>query len=341
MKVLFLCSSRNCAHDYGGDFLIQGAYSHLGADNVFEFPEMRHLHLGSTEHRDECQIDSDAWLPLKQLTPDGWLQFIRHKCNEGAFDAVVLTSAHGTEFSVGQLINCIPASTPIVGLHYADTQESTRPLMEAMLGRKLAAYHHREKPPADAEPIWFSQPRSRVRAVEHKPRWGKHVFYHGTDHGWPSGNPRQRLAASLAEHLAPAELDILITANQHSRLTPEMYRERLWESPLSVVWNSNVDERFPVWDSNRFWESLALGCCLVAERPMYATPPGLDGGVVWIDSPEEAGERCRWLLDHPLDAFAIARAGQSAFVRLHTSESRMRRILSGVVKVPSATWDEA
>lgn len=325
MLVLLVCSSNPHAHDYGVDFLIQGFYGLLGASAVVEWPEKPNLHLEPLQERDACQIDSDAWLPRKGVN----LGIARRAASTA--DMVVLTSPYGIEEPLAAVLSEIPSTTPIWGLWYGDAQESVRETYEhKLLHRPLTRYGHRERPPADAVPLFLSQPLSRVRPVAYKPTHEPHVFYHTSFHGWPPGNPRERLARSIQHALPQAQARVFMTNTQsgEGRLSPELYRERLWESAISVVWNSNVEVKFPVWDSNRLWESMALGCALVAERPMYAVPPHLSECVVWIDDPREGGEQCRRLLqDHLAER---QKRTQETFVRHHASERRAAQLLAEV-----------
>src|ERR1035437_2214937 len=136
MRVLFLCDSRDHPHCYGTDFLIQGAYNVLGAEDVIELPEKPNLHLPLLSGRDECQIDSDAWLPSKGTLSRDTIR---------AVDLVIITTAYGLlDEAVREGRD---RDVPVVGLHYDDEPTDTRTWIEVMIGRKLAAYWHRETPP--------------------------------------------------------------------------------------------------------------------------------------------------------------------------------------------------
>ncbi len=317
-RVLFICDSRPCAHDYGADFLIQGAYALLGADNVIEYPEKPNLHLNPLQGRDACQIDSDAWLPAKGLPAET----IRSMATVGEFDLIVMTGAYGTATPWQEVCGSLPASTPVVALHYDDERDDTRPLLRAIMGRRETAYFHREGCPDDAHQLWLSQPASRVRPVEHKPNL-RPVMFLGAQHN-SEDTTRQRLVESVRAAVPDAVLDV--TPDQRERrLPPEVYRDRLWESAVSVVWTSSPT--FRVWDSNRFWESCALGCAIVAELPHEKQRLRFEC-VTWIDCPESAGDVVKqYMALTPFERQFIQLSNQQTFLATYTSEKLTERIL--------------
>lgn len=319
MRVLFIHDTRPHAHDYGTDFLVQGAFALLGAASVFEWPEKPSLHLSVMAGRDECQIDSDAWLPAKGLSADA----IADMACAGEFEAIIVTGAYGTWPAYQMVCRDLAPQTPVIGLHYDDQPIDTRAVLEQMVGRPLAAYWHREQAPAHARQLWLSQPRARVRPVDFKVNL-RPLFYVGAAHDDPTATPRMAVVASLRHAIPGAEAHV--TANQQQgRLAPERYRDRLWESAVSVIWNTSPN--FPTWQSNRWAESCALGCAIVAERPPYA-PPAIEG-VEWIDRPEEAGAAVlRVLSDGQLRQ--RQRATQRSFLARYTSEAVLAEMLAEV-----------
>ena len=326
MNLLFITDARPHAHDYGVDFLIQGAYALLGKDHVFEWPEKPNLHLALGADRDACQIDSDAWLPAKRLPAD----YLRTMANRGEFDAVILTGAYGTAEPWRHVCGALPSATPVIGLHYDDEVTDTRAVLEALMGRSLTAYYHREQPPAHARPLWLTQPCERVRPVQYKyATLG--VFYHGSTHGWDADSPRRRMLNSVCEATVENERQVFLTEDQErGRMRPEVYREHLWHAAISVLWNSNRERDFPVWQSNRFMESLALGCAVVAERPWGETGTHFANhfpaqSIAWIDAPEDAASVVRTLLDDHERTRAMAELAQRAFVESFTSERMLDR----------------
>lgn len=319
MRLLFLCDARPHAHDYGTDFLVQGAYALYGAENVFEWPEKSNLHLSPWEGRDACQIDSDAWLPKKGANRES----IEGRVASGFFDAVIMTGAYGTATPWNEVCGRLLATTPVIGLHYDDEATDTRGLLGHIIKRPLASYWHREHPQGGARQLWLTQPLSRLRPVEHKPNL-RPVFYCGAKHDTVDTNRLRLIESVLA--VCP-EAAVRVTDDQRvGRLTPEDYRERLWEASISIIWNSA--NNFPVYQCNRFVESLALGCAVIAERP-----PGMEHpspGVWWIDRPEQAGEAVETLLRDPETVQRMQRIGQDDFVRRLSSEAMLTEILRGV-----------
>lgn len=312
MRVLLLMDSRPCGHCYGTDFLIQGAYNVLGAENVLELPEKPNLHLPLLSGRDECQIDSDAWLPSKGTLSRDTIR---------AVDLVIITTAYGLLDEAVREVRDM--NVPVVGLHYDDESTDTRPMLEGMIGRKLAAYWHRENPPPGAKPLWFSQPRTRVRSVAFK-RPIRDVFYHGSSHGLST---RYAMAKSLQD-INPDWCTL--TETQSGRLLPEVYRERLWESRIAPVWNSGgAGGSFPVYQSNRLIEALAMGCAVVAEKPLRDTDPTF-AGIIYVRTPEEIGPACRYLARDAGLASSGAVLSQEDFLSRGTSEALFRRIISEV-----------
>ena len=319
MRLLFICDGRDHAHCYGVDFLIQGAYALYGAENVFEWPQKPNLHLSPWEGRDACQIDSDAWLPKKNENRES----IESRVATGFFDVVIMTGAYGTPTPWNEVCGRLPASTPVIGLHYDDEPTDTRGLLGHIVKRPLASYWHRENPQGGARQLWLTQPLSRLRPVEHKPNL-RPVFYCGARHG-PTDTNRQRMIDSVLAICPEAALSVT-PDQQTARLTPEVYRERLWESSISLIWNSEAN--FPVYQCNRFVESLALGCAVIAERPPGVAHP--NPGVWWIDSPDQAGTAIESLLREPERLRRMQRIGQDDFVQRLSSEAMLTEILRGL-----------
>ena len=321
MNVLFICDTRPHAHDYGVDFLIQGAYALLGAKHVFEWPEKPNLHLSVISGRDECQIDSDAWLPAKGLNA----QELAGQVAAGKFDVVILTMCYGTAQPWREVCSALPERVPVIGLHYDDQPVDTRQQLEAIVGRSLVAYYHREQCPEHGKQLWLSQPVGRVRSAENKPNL-RPVFFAGALHSTGIDFPRDTLVCSIREAVPSA--DIILTTDQQvgKRLSPEVYRDRLWESAVSVVWTSSAD--FDCFDSNRLWESLALGCAVVCERPRR-TMPHLEG-VTWIDRPEDAGPAVASILNEDNKRLRYRQQlAQYSFRWWHTSEV----VLTGMLEM--------
>jgi hypothetical protein len=85
----------------------------------------------------------------------------------------------------------------------------------------------------------------------------------------------------------------------------------------------------------RLFEATGAGTCLVTNRrenlPSLFVP---EAEVVTYRSAEECVERVRWLLEHPQECEAIARAGHSRTLRDHTFEVRaveLDRLIRGAV----------
>lgn len=321
MRLLFICDEREHAHDYGVDYLIQGAYALCGAENVYEWPPKPNLHLSPWEDRDACQIDSDAWLPRKEtdFTALGDLAVI------GAFDAIILTTAYGLDVGQAWVTAAHAPNTPVIGLQTGDEASNTRSDLERIIGRPLAAYYQREGSlPDGARRFWLSQPASRLRPVEHKPNL-RPLFFSGVRHCARADDPRSWVIDSIARAVPSAEMRL--TDDQRTdRLLPEVYRDRLWESAVSVVWNTAPN--FPVWQCNRFVESLALGCAVVAESPPYNRPD--ISGVTWITKPEDAGPACARLLNAPDLLAGMQRNSQDDWATRYTSEAILSQMLADV-----------
>lgn len=120
--------------------------------------------------------------------------------------------------------------------------------------------------------------------------------------------PRAPVNPRLRRHLKPAVFGL------------KMYQ---LEHDSSVVLNIHADSS-PEYASNmRLFEAAGVGSCLLTDwRRNIADLLEPDREVVTYASPEECVEKARWLLDHPRERTAIARAGQARILKDHTFRER-------------------
>lgn len=340
MKILVLVDSGPHPHNYGVDHLCAGLYAIAGAENVFDWPAKPSLHLASIAERDECDLDSDACLPskgsvaLSDIIPQG--------------DVAIIACQPDDPVSIERIKNAckvLPRSLPIACIDMSDHVQDLRAFFENVAGRPLTAYFKRELPIGaqwDAIPCPLSYPAARI-PFNALPRvvngWQclapkvRRVFYHGTSHGTSGpGLPRMWIVNELRRHCAIPELDIGLYPGQAkgSRPSPEEYHAMMAESLITFSWNGLPHVKN--WDCNRFWESLAYGLVVVAERPRIQIPdPFVDGEhLVYVDDYREIPQQVRRLLDDEIRARRIAANGQAHFLSHHTSERRAAYVLEEV-----------
>jgi spore maturation protein CgeB len=119
-----------------------------------------------------------------------------------------------------------------------------------------------------------------------------------------SSRPRRPVSPKLKQLLKPAVFGL------------EMF-ETLQASKVSL--NVHADSS-PTYASNmRLFETTGVGTCLVTEwRKNLFELFEPDKEVVTYRSPEECLEKIKWLLEHPEECQAIAKAGQARTLKDHT-----------------------
>jgi spore maturation protein CgeB len=80
--------------------------------------------------------------------------------------------------------------------------------------------------------------------------------------------------------------------------------------------------------TSRPFELASMGCCVVA-NPYLGLEVWFEPGteIIILDTPEEAVERYRWLLDHPTERLAIGEAARRRVLSEHTFRHRARQLL--------------
>lgn len=325
MKVLYLVCCSGHPHCYGSDNLCTGLYNVLGADNVFDWPEKPCMHLATGKDRDNCNIDSDAWLPSKGALSIGDII--------PQVDLAIIACQPDDEPSINRIrVACrlLPPSVPIACVDMTDHVRDFSEFFTDVAGRPLVAYFKRELPLGATwgTPLPLSYPESRTPAEF--PVKQPLVFYHATHHGkQPWGLPRIMIAEQLRKLLPPEQLDVCLYPGQEkgSRPSPEEYHARMSRALVGLSWNG-----YPYvqnWDTNRFWESFAYGLCLVAERPRIQIPhePEHAWHCWYVDSAEEIPETVVALMRTPELAEKVGLRGREHFLKYHTSEARVRYVL--------------
>lgn len=323
MKVLYLNADGPHPHCYGADFLLNGFFRVVGHKNVFDFPEKPSMHLPTPWKRDACQIDSDDAFPYKRHTLAEALEGV-----DLVMIAVQPNNEHTAQMIHG-VCEVVPRSVPIAAYDPSDVVNLTRDWYEQAVGRELAAFFKREVPltwgPEATQtyiPLPLCYPAARI--PDPMPKKHVRVFYHATTHnGGTPGVPRMRIAHRLRELVPEEQLNLRLYPSQEHRPKPEDYHTMMAYSSVGVSWNGAVN-----WDCNRFWESLAYGLCLVAQRPTIQIPaPFVSGEHLWYcDSPEQVAEVAAEMIREPERASDIALMGHRHFVHYHTAEARVRYV---------------
>lgn len=139
---------------------------------------------------------------------------------------------------------------------------------------------------------------------------------------WPTP-PRGPLPAGLKRALRPGRFGLeMYQTLRDSRITLNV------ESASTTAHSSNM----------RLFEATGAGTCLLTDWT-----EGLsdlfepEREVATFRDPRECGERIRWLLDHPAERDAIARAGQARTLHDHTYRRRATRLDGLLRQALSAT----
>ena len=120
--------------------------------------------------------------------------------------------------------------------------------------------------------------------------------------------------------------DSPIRARHHGEVWGlDMYRA-LARSRITLNRHINVAENNA--NNMRLYEATGVGALLITDRKdNLGELFEIGKEVVAYSSPEEAAELIRYYLDHPVEAEAIARAGQARTLRDHTYKSRMEEVV--------------
>ncbi|MNY21625.1 Spore protein YkvP [compost metagenome] len=127
---------------------------------------------------------------------------------------------------------------------------------------------------------------------------------------WPQA-PRSQSIPELSRSLRPSVFGLaMFQTLQQSRLS----------------FNSHIDLSPRSASNMRMFEATGVGSCLVTDwKENIHTLFEPDREVVTYRSVDECLEKVRWLLDHPAEREAIAKAGQARTLREHTIPHRARR----------------
>jgi hypothetical protein len=312
-QALILVSSHAHAHDYGVDFLVQGFYNILGADNVFDYPEKPSLHLKTIGERDECNLACDATLPRKNiheppLTPD----FVLLAYNAQDVEATLRAR---------EVLSRLSRSTPVAILDQSDEVADLREQYCEGVGAKIPTYFKREcrEDMKGAIPCPLSFPAFAARAFEWERKRKARVYYHATDHnGGAPGVPRRHIVEDLRSYIAPDQLDVELYRGQAAgtRPSPEQYWEGLSNALVGISWNGA-----PNWDCLRHWENPAFGCTFVAETPRNIIPYPFVNGVHcrYVEKPQQVAPAVTQLLRHRAHARKLAYAAHQIMEHLKRS----------------------
>lgn len=329
MKVLVLVNGAKCAHDYGSAYIIDGLRTVCGADNVFDFPQPPCLHLKPGEPRDGCNIDSDAWWPMKSLNT---LSDVL-----AGVDVVLIGFGPGVDamsaYTAGNICNKALPTVPVGVLDMSDQVVDLRGWYAQFLKRPFV-YFKRELPLGAnwGHPCPLTYPSWKAWEYLGSKEWADKtnkltVFYHATDHGGgPPGVPRRQIVDALRRMAQPPSLDVMLTPSQENRLSPEAYHERMASALIGIAWNGA-----PNWDNNRAWENFAFGLCQVMERPRIQIPhpPVHLEHACLVDSPAEVAPMVRMLLSEGT-ALDVAQEGHAWFLAHHAADRRAQYILDTI-----------
>lgn len=126
---------------------------------------------------------------------------------------------------------------------------------------------------------------------------------------WP-GPPARVGVPELRRHLRPSVFGLAMFQTLHDS---------------AVTFNSHIDISPRSASNMRLYEATGAGTCLVTDwKENIADLYEPDREVVTYRSAEECLEKVQWLLDHPAEREAIARAGQARTLRDHSYEQRAR-----------------
>ena len=94
-----------------------------------------------------------------------------------------------------------------------------------------------------------------------------------------------------------------------------------------ITFNNHIDISPRSASNMRLWEATGVGTCLITDwkeniHDLYE----VDKEIVTYRSAEECLEKAKWLLEHPIEREAIAKAGQTRCLKDHTYAQRARKL---------------
>jgi spore maturation protein CgeB len=122
----------------------------------------------------------------------------------------------------------------------------------------------------------------------------------------------------------PPQLD-LSQSNLKAHLRPSVFGLAMYKIVHDSKINLNIHaDSSPIYASNmRLFEATGVGTCLVTDwRENLSDLFELDREVVTYKTAEECVEKVKWLLEHPFEREAIAKAGQVRTLNDHTFTQR-------------------
>ena len=331
MNVLFITDPDP---DYGADYLFDGLHQATHG-RVTDFPMKRTLHLGAIGRGAmEQRFDCDLYWP--ELEP-----FSKEMYRDGMFDLIVIptlrSGAARTIRGLRALDETIWARTPKIGYDAEDHNFNVRDAWEQECG-PLAAFFKRECPRArvgsgvplwaEAMPFGYPEYRSINPALLGGDGRAGIVFYGAYIWEWShQRGMRAKLRDELQAALQPAHLDLHVTDDAKKRLSLTEYHARQRRALASVV---PAGQGY--W-TNRYWEAVADGCLVIAERPpgwLYVDPENfLEEGVeaLYFSTPSEAVSCAAWAIANPTEAAAMAQLAMNKFRRSNTTTAMARRVI--------------
>ena len=142
------------------------------------------------------------------------------------------------------------------------------------------------------------------------------------------------LGVDLRVRSNPVEVKANIPPQLAARIRPPVWGISMYRAlhGAKTAFNIHIDA-LPNASNMRLFEATGAGTCLVTDRVPELDRLFEDGvEVVTYASPAECAEKVRWLLDHPAEREAIARAGQARTLKDHRLEDRVAALHEIILK---------
>lgn len=314
MRLLFIMNTGQ--PDYGLDTLYDGLCQEIGPENVIDFPEKPTIH-GETVGLQTNQYERYPCIcdhPRHGMDLDAILA----ELSQGRFDAILFGDVKDSVDNAA--LRSIFRAKQDAPLFVVDQQDDPRDNRHAIRQRlsfpAIKGYFKREYLSAidlgeDAFPLPFAYPNSRVSMQP----------THGGEGLFWAGHRRFGQRRAILEYLERET-----GRKMDKAFAPQDYAVAVHNALAGL-------SLFGVgFDTIRYWEILAQGTLLIAQRPPIRIPHNFTDGrhALFFDTPADLAAIAQWCEAHPEQAEKTAALGYQHLLKHHTSSARARQLLTVV-----------